>query len=65
MAISPGENSCIEVVLRCLATEGDGLGLHDLNDGGILATVIAAGFKGMVVLVMVIVLLQDRHIGVK
>ncbi|XP_047940183.1 nuclear pore complex protein NUP107 [Salvia hispanica] len=46
VAISPGENSCIEVVLRCLATEGDGLGLHDLNDGGILATVIAAGFKG-------------------
>ncbi|XP_041994312.1 nuclear pore complex protein NUP107-like [Salvia splendens] len=46
VAISPGENSCIEVVLRCLAAEGDGLGLHDLNDGGILATVMAAGFKG-------------------
>ncbi|KAL7234902.1 hypothetical protein ACSBR1_018383 [Camellia fascicularis] len=37
---------CIEVVLRCLATDGDGLGPHELNDGGILATVIAAGFKG-------------------
>ncbi|THG10873.1 hypothetical protein TEA_025808 [Camellia sinensis var. sinensis] len=39
------DNYCIEVVLRCLATDGDGLGPHELNDGGILATVIAAGFK--------------------
>ncbi|KAG9154958.1 hypothetical protein Leryth_012143 [Lithospermum erythrorhizon] len=37
---------CIEVVLRGKAIEGDGLGTHDLNDGGILASVIAAGFKG-------------------
>ncbi|MFX4328469.1 hypothetical protein ABTA31_19510, partial [Acinetobacter baumannii] len=29
-----------------MATYGDGLGPHDLNDGGVLATVIAAGFKG-------------------
>ncbi|KAL6491760.1 hypothetical protein OROGR_034125 [Orobanche gracilis] len=43
---SPRDNSCIEVVLRCLAVEGDGLGSHDLNDGGILANVMAAGFKG-------------------
>ncbi|KAI8024890.1 Nuclear pore complex protein NUP107 [Camellia lanceoleosa] len=42
-------NYCIEVVLRCLATDGDGLGPHELNDGGILATVIAAGFKGELV----------------
>lgn len=47
VSISPGDNSCIEVVLRCVAAEGDGLGPHDLNDGGILATVMAAGFKGI------------------
>lgn len=46
VSISPRDNSCIEVVLRCLAVEGDGLGSHDLNDGGILANVMAAGFKG-------------------
>ncbi|CAL5373871.1 unnamed protein product [Camellia sinensis] len=34
--------------LRCLATDGGGLGPHELNDGGILATVIAAGFKDWV-----------------
>lgn len=39
-------NYCINVVLRCLAAEGDGLGPHELNDGGLLATVIASGFKG-------------------
>ncbi|KAL3618198.1 hypothetical protein CASFOL_038519 [Castilleja foliolosa] len=38
--------SCIEVALRCMAMEGDGLGPHNLNDGGILANVMAAGFKG-------------------
>lgn len=47
VAIFPGDNSCIEVVLRCMAAEGDGLGPHDLNDGGILATIMAAGFKGV------------------
>lgn len=46
VSISPRDNSCIEVALRCLAVEGDGLGPHDLNDGGILANVLAAGFKG-------------------
>ncbi|CAL5379480.1 unnamed protein product [Camellia sinensis] len=46
VSISSADNYCIEVVLRCLATDGDGLGPHALNDGGILATVIAAGFKG-------------------
>ncbi|CAL5379508.1 unnamed protein product [Camellia sinensis] len=45
VSISSTDNYCIEVVLRCLATDGDGLGPHELNDGGILATVIAAGFK--------------------
>ncbi|CAL5321768.1 unnamed protein product [Camellia sinensis] len=49
VSISPTDNYCIEVVLRCLATDGDGLGPHELNDGGILATVIAAGFKGELV----------------
>lgn len=46
VSISTVDNYCIEIVLRCLATEGDGLGQHQLNDGGILAAVIAAGFKG-------------------
>ncbi|XP_048234183.1 nuclear pore complex protein NUP107 [Ricinus communis] len=46
VAISSRDNYCIEVVLRCLAVEGDGLGCHQANDGGILATVMAAGFKG-------------------
>lgn len=46
VSISSSNNYCIEVVLRCLAVEGDGLGSHDLNDGGILGTVMAAGFKG-------------------
>ncbi|KAA8541609.1 hypothetical protein F0562_022761 [Nyssa sinensis] len=49
VSISARDSYCIEVVLRCLATEGDGLGLHELNDGGVLATVIAAGFKGELV----------------
>ncbi|KAI8026376.1 Nuclear pore complex protein NUP107 [Camellia lanceoleosa] len=49
VSISSTDNYCIEVVLRCLATDGDGLGPHELNDGGILATVIAAGFKGELV----------------
>lgn len=46
VSISHKDSSCIEVVLRCSAVEGDGLGPHDLNDGGILANVMAAGFKG-------------------
>ncbi|KAL7234887.1 hypothetical protein ACSBR1_018371 [Camellia fascicularis] len=49
VSISSTDNYSIEVVLRCLATDGDGLGPHELNDGGILATVIAAGFKGELV----------------
>ncbi|KAF5952336.1 hypothetical protein HYC85_010280 [Camellia sinensis] len=49
VSISSTDNYCIEVVLRCLATDGDGLGPHELNDGGILAIVIAAGFKGELV----------------
>ncbi|GAB2268973.1 hypothetical protein Dimus_003907 [Dionaea muscipula] len=44
--VSSKDSYCIEVVLRCLAVEGDGLGPNELGDGGILATVIAAGFKG-------------------
>lgn len=46
VSISSRDNYCVEVVLRCLAMEGDGIGLHNANDGGLLATVMAAGFKG-------------------
>ncbi|KAL0743683.1 hypothetical protein Bca4012_085196 [Brassica carinata] len=46
VSISSRDSYCIEVVLRCLATEGDGLGPHNANDGGILSAVAAAGFKG-------------------
>ncbi|XP_027335081.1 nuclear pore complex protein NUP107 isoform X1 [Abrus precatorius] len=46
VSISSRDNYCIDVVLRCLAIAGDGLELHNLNDGGILATIMAAGFKG-------------------
>ncbi|CAL5379620.1 unnamed protein product [Camellia sinensis] len=49
VSISSTDNYCIEVVLCCLATDGDGLGPHELNDGGILATVIAAGFKACLI----------------
>lgn len=47
VSISPKDNYCIEVVLRCLAVAGDGLGPHELNDGGILGAIMAAGFKGI------------------
>lgn len=46
VTISPRDNYCIEIVLRCLAVEGDGLGSHQVNDGGVLGAVMAAGFKG-------------------
>ncbi|KAH7547049.1 hypothetical protein FEM48_Zijuj01G0265900 [Ziziphus jujuba var. spinosa] len=46
VSISSMDNYCIEVVLRCLATVGDGLGPHEANDGGILGAIMAAGFKG-------------------
>ncbi|KAF8672984.1 hypothetical protein HU200_049052 [Digitaria exilis] len=44
--VSPRDPCCIEVALRCLAAEGDGYGLHEANDGGLLAAIMAAGFKG-------------------
>eukprot|EP00267_Zea_mays_P039164 XP_008677922.1 nuclear pore complex protein NUP107 isoform X1 [Zea mays] len=44
--VSSRDPCCIEVALRCLAAEGDGYGLHEANDGGLLAAVMAAGFKG-------------------
>ncbi|XP_047340938.1 nuclear pore complex protein NUP107 [Impatiens glandulifera] len=47
--ISTRDSYCIEVVLRCKAIDGDGHGLHELNDGGLLANVLAAGFKGELV----------------
>ncbi|KAG9443671.1 hypothetical protein H6P81_015011 [Aristolochia fimbriata] len=46
VVISATDSHCVEIVLRCLAVEGDGLGQHEMNDGGLLASVIAAGFKG-------------------
>ena len=45
-SISSRDKYCIEVVLRCLSVVGDGIWPHEPNDGGILATVMAAGFKG-------------------
>ncbi|KAJ1276589.1 hypothetical protein BS78_05G226100 [Paspalum vaginatum] len=44
--VSSKDPCCIEVSLRCLAAEGDGYGLHEANDGGLLAAIMAAGFKG-------------------
>ena len=46
VTILPRDNYCIEIVLRCLAVEGDGLGSYQVNDGGVLGTVMAASFKG-------------------
>ncbi|KAI4355403.1 hypothetical protein L6164_004182 [Bauhinia variegata] len=46
VSISSRDNYCIEVVLRCLAVIGDGLGPHIPDDGGILSNIMAAGFKG-------------------
>lgn len=46
VAVSPRDEYCLEVALRCLAENGDGFGIHEANDGGLLATVMAAGFKG-------------------
>ncbi|EEC80177.1 hypothetical protein OsI_22031 [Oryza sativa Indica Group] len=44
--VSSKDPCCIQVSLLCLAVEGDGLGLHEANDGGLLAAIMAAGFKG-------------------
>ncbi|CAN6363575.1 unnamed protein product [Urochloa humidicola] len=44
--VSSRDPCCIEVALRCLAAEGDGYGLHEANDGGLLAAIMSAGFKG-------------------
>lgn len=46
VSISSRDNYCIDIVLHCSAIDGDGLGPHDFNDGGILSTIMAAGFKG-------------------
>jgi len=48
VSISPRDNYTLEVALRCLAVRGDGLGVHEANDGGLLATVMSAGFKGTI-----------------
>jgi len=44
--VSSRDPCCIEVALCCLAAEGDGYGLHETSDGGLLAAIMAAGFKG-------------------
>lgn len=46
--VSSKDPCCIQVSLLCLAVEGDGLGLHEANDGGLLAAIMAAGFKGII-----------------
>ncbi|XVF74277.1 hypothetical protein PTKIN_Ptkin13bG0097300 [Pterospermum kingtungense] len=46
VAISSRDSYSAEVILRCLAVEGDGIGSHIQNDGGLLGSVLAAGFKG-------------------
>lgn len=46
VSISSRDSYSVEVILRCLAVEGDGIGSHILNDGGLLGSVMAAGFKG-------------------
>ncbi|KAL9304256.1 hypothetical protein ACSQ67_021519 [Phaseolus vulgaris] len=46
VSISSRDSYCIDVVLRCLGIPDDGLEPHELNDGGILGTILASGFKG-------------------
>lgn len=47
VAVSSKDSLSVEVVLRCLAADGDGIGFHMTNDGGLLAAIMAAGFKGI------------------
>jgi len=42
-----GDENCINFVLRCSAVKGDGIGPCTAEDGGLLASVIAAAFKGI------------------
>lgn len=60
VSISSKDNYCIEVVLRCLAVAGDGLGPHELNDGGILSAIMAAGFKGSYMVDILIYLVDKK-----
>ncbi|GLJ31305.1 hypothetical protein SUGI_0628000 [Cryptomeria japonica] len=46
VSICTGDKYCIEVVLRCLAVKGDGIGPCIGEDGGLLASIMAAAFKG-------------------
>lgn len=46
VSIESGEGFCIKIVLRCLAAPGDGLGHREVDDGGLLGGIVAAGFKG-------------------
>ncbi|KAK1319501.1 hypothetical protein QJS10_CPB04g01384 [Acorus calamus] len=60
--VSPStrDDNCFEVVLRCLAVNGDRLGLHESNDGGLLATVMAAGFKESMFIPVVVGFLDSK-----
>lgn len=58
VSVSGKDPCCIEVVFRCLATEGDGIGSHNLNNGGMLASMLAAGFKGEKFSAFTMILLQ-------
>ncbi|MFS7974637.1 putative nuclear pore protein [Helianthus anomalus] len=49
VSISLKDSSCVDIALRCMATESDGFGPNELADGGVLAAVIAAGVKGELV----------------
>jgi len=46
VSISSRDSYCVDIVLRCIAIASDGLEPHELNDGGILGTILASGFKG-------------------
>lgn len=46
ISICTGDEYCINVVLRCTASKGDGIGPCTAEDGGLLASVMAAAFKG-------------------
>lgn len=46
ISICTGDEYCINVFLRCTALEGDGIGPCTAEDGGLLASVMAAAFKG-------------------
>eukprot|EP00252_Welwitschia_mirabilis_P023223 TRINITY_DN6524_c0_g2_i1.p1 TRINITY_DN6524_c0_g2~~TRINITY_DN6524_c0_g2_i1.p1 ORF type:complete len:680 (-),score=154.29 TRINITY_DN6524_c0_g2_i1:328-2253(-) len=46
VSVSPKDEYCVNIILRCLAVEGDGLGECTTEDGGIIASVLADALKG-------------------